>query len=147
MLISDFPPKNEISLFEPRLELCLSVPTHAQIKNLHLSGRNSPLGETRCVSPSFDSGTFSMPHLCRASKLGGNMNVIDINKTNFQARHLQEWLDSGVDQEIFHLNVKSLEGTTPYEYLLYSPNISRRNDGRLRDVDLKKYRHIEYGGW
>ncbi|WP_308189892.1 hypothetical protein [Nostoc sp. XA010] len=46
------------------------------------------------------------------------MNVIDINETNFQARHLQEWLDSGVDQEIFHLNVKSLEGTTPYEYLL-----------------------------
>ncbi len=32
ILISDFPPKNEISLFEPRLELCLRVPTHAQIK-------------------------------------------------------------------------------------------------------------------
>ncbi|MBD2509449.1 hypothetical protein H6G91_19475 [Nostoc muscorum FACHB-395] len=29
ILISDFPPKNEISLFEPRLELCLRVPTHA----------------------------------------------------------------------------------------------------------------------
>jgi hypothetical protein len=36
ILVSDFPPKNEISLFEPRLSLCLRVPTHTQIKNLHL---------------------------------------------------------------------------------------------------------------
>ncbi|WP_221645397.1 hypothetical protein, partial [Nostoc sp. UCD120] len=39
ILIFDFPPKNEILLFEPRLELCLRVPTHVQIKNLHLSGK------------------------------------------------------------------------------------------------------------
>jgi hypothetical protein len=31
--------------------------------------------------------------------------------------------------------------------LIYSPKISRRNDGRLRDGDLRKYRHIEHGGW
>ncbi|OKH31503.1 hypothetical protein FACHB389_21480 [Nostoc calcicola FACHB-389] len=54
ILISDFPPKNEISLFEPRLELCLRVSTHAQIKNLHLSamdwgetGKSSSLPLTR----------------------------------------------------------------------------------------------------
>jgi hypothetical protein len=64
-----------------------------------------------------------------------------------ESQHFQEWLDSGVDQEIFYLNVKSLEGRTPYEYLIYSPKISRRNDGRLRDGDLAKYRHIEHGGW
>ncbi|QHG20223.1 plasmid replication protein, CyRepA1 family [Nostoc sp. ATCC 53789] len=62
-------------------------------------------------------------------------------------KHLQEWLFSGVDEEIFHLNVRSLYRTLPYEYLLYSPKISRRNDGRLRDRDLKKYQHIELGGW
>ncbi|MGF1938832.1 MAG: hypothetical protein RM347_031505 [Nostoc sp. ChiQUE02] len=53
-------------------------------------------------------------------------------------QHLTEWLNSGVDEEIYHLNVRSLPGlpqaslygTTPYEYLLYSPKISRRNDGR-----------------
>ncbi len=70
-----------------------------------------------------------------------------IIESDSQAKHLQEWLGSGVDEEIFHLNVKSLYGTTPYEYLLYSPKISRRNDGRLRDRDLKKYQHIELGGW
>jgi hypothetical protein len=75
------------------------------------------------------------------------MNAINISPIEFQRQHLQEWLESGVDKEIFFINVISLSGTTPYEYLLYSPKISRRNDGRLRDGDLKKYRHIEYGGW
>ncbi|MBD2565518.1 MULTISPECIES: plasmid replication protein, CyRepA1 family [Nostoc] len=70
-----------------------------------------------------------------------------IIESDSQAKHLQEWLGSGVDEEIFHLNARSLSGTTPYEYLLYSPKISRRNDGRLRDRDLKKYQHIELGGW
>ncbi|MDZ7965868.1 MAG: plasmid replication protein, CyRepA1 family [Nostoc sp. DedSLP03] len=70
-----------------------------------------------------------------------------IIESDYQTKHLQEWQGSGVDEEIFHLNVRSLYGTTPYEYLLYSPKISRRNDGRLRDRDLKKYQHIELGGW
>jgi hypothetical protein len=61
------------------------------------------------------------------------MNAIDFCYTNFQYHHWEEWLASGVDTEIITLNVKSLEGTTPYEYLIYSPKISRRNDGRLRD--------------
>ena len=59
-----------------------------------------------------------------------------IIESDSQAKHLTEWLNSGVDEEIYHLNVRSLSGTLPYEYLLYSPKISRRNDGRLRDRDL-----------
>ncbi|MBX9258298.1 DUF3854 domain-containing protein [Desmonostoc muscorum CCALA 125] len=70
-----------------------------------------------------------------------------IIESDSQAKHQQEWLNSCVDEEIIALNVKSLYGTLPYEYLLYSPKISRRNDGRLRDRDLKKYQHIELGGW
>jgi hypothetical protein len=66
---------------------------------------------------------------------------------NMISKHLQEWLSSGVDEEIITLNVRSLFRAVPYEYLLYSPKISRRNDGRLRDRDLKKYQHIELGGW
>lgn len=61
--------------------------------------------------------------------------------------HLTEWLNSAVDLELIHRNVKSLSGTTAYDYLFYSSNISRRNDGRLRDRELNKYRHIEHGGW
>jgi Domain of unknown function (DUF3854) len=64
------------------------------------------------------------------------------------ARHLQEWKDSKVDESIINLNVKSLSGSTPYEYLLYGlPNNARRNDGRLRDVYLNSYSHTEHGGW
>ncbi|MBD2535221.1 DUF3854 domain-containing protein [Nostoc flagelliforme FACHB-838] len=66
---------------------------------------------------------------------------------SLEDQHLTEWLNSKVDEEIIALNVHSLSGSLPYEYLLYSPKISRRNDGRLRDRDLKKYQHIELGGW
>ncbi|MBW4689258.1 MAG: DUF3854 domain-containing protein [Komarekiella atlantica HA4396-MV6] len=68
-------------------------------------------------------------------------------QTDSQTKHLTEWLSSGVDEEIIALNVRSLSDTVPYEYLLYSSKISRRNDGRLRDRDLNKYQHIELGGW
>lgn len=67
--------------------------------------------------------------------------------TEIDPAHRDEWLESAIDPEIIGLNLRSLSGTTPYEYLLYSLKISRRNDGRLRDGDLKKYRHIEHGGW
>ncbi|WP_181154221.1 plasmid replication protein, CyRepA1 family [Nostoc sp. 'Peltigera membranacea cyanobiont' N6] len=48
--------------------------------------------------------------------IGGNMTFLP---TDFQAKHLQEWLSSGVDEEIIALNVRSLSGTLPYEYLLW----------------------------
>lgn len=63
-------------------------------------------------------------------------------------KHLQEWLASAVDEEIIHLNVKSLSGNSALEYLLYAlPQNARRNDGRLRDRYLRQYAHAERGGW
>ena len=63
-------------------------------------------------------------------------------------KHYQEWLDSCVNEEIINLNVKTLSGTTPHEYLLYGlPDSDRRNDGRLRDYWLRRYGHLDYGGW
>ncbi|NDJ25786.1 DUF3854 domain-containing protein [Nostoc sp. B(2019)] len=75
------------------------------------------------------------------------MSAITLLNDDFQAKHQQEWLNSCVDEELIALNVRSLSGNVPHEYLLYSPKISRRNDGRLRDRDLNKYQHIELGGW
>lgn len=66
---------------------------------------------------------------------------------NIEPAHLEEWLNSTVDQKIISLNVESLTGEIVYEYLLYSTKISRRNDGRLRDRDLNKYLHTQKGGW
>ena len=62
--------------------------------------------------------------------------------------NLQEWLNSCVDEALIRLNVISLSGYQPYEYLCYGlPNSERRNDGRLRDKWLQRYSHTEEGGW
>ncbi|MDJ0537411.1 MAG: DUF3854 domain-containing protein, partial [Microcystis sp. M53603_WE2] len=62
-------------------------------------------------------------------------------------KYLEEWRGSGVDAELIHLNVTSLAGLSPSEYLLYSQELPRRNDGRVRDDILKRYEHISQGGW
>ncbi|MHC5854922.1 hypothetical protein, partial [Nostoc sp.] len=54
---------------------------------------------------------------------------------------------SAIDSEIAALNFKSLSGNAAFDYLLYSDKISRRNDGRLRDGDMRRYAHLSDGGW
>lgn len=61
--------------------------------------------------------------------------------------HLREWKASGVDEEVTKLNVVSLQGTSPSEYLLYSDSIPRRNDGRISEGFLQRYAHTDAGGW
>ncbi len=67
--------------------------------------------------------------------------------SHIEASHWNEWLASAVDPGIIALNVISVSGTAAYDYLFYGQNIPRRNDGRLRDSVLKKYRHIEGLSW
>ncbi len=65
-----------------------------------------------------------------------------------QPHHLTEWRDSSVDQKLTTLNITSLSGLTTHDHLLYAlPLSARRNDGRLRDKILKRYQHLEHGGW
>ncbi|MBD2503923.1 plasmid replication protein, CyRepA1 family [Anabaena azotica] len=59
----------------------------------------------------------------------------------------KEFRESAIADDIALLNFKELEGNTPFEYLLYSDKISRRNDGRLRDGDMRRYAHLSNGGW
>ncbi|MEL4896137.1 plasmid replication protein, CyRepA1 family [Crocosphaera sp. Alani8] len=66
---------------------------------------------------------------------------------HIQAPHYQEWLESAVAPAIIALNVKSLSGNTPYEYLFYSDDIKRLNTGRLTSGYLNKYSHLDNGGW
>ncbi|MDJ0553645.1 MAG: DUF3854 domain-containing protein [Microcoleaceae cyanobacterium MO_207.B10] len=61
--------------------------------------------------------------------------------------YFQEWTNSCVDDQLIHLNVVPLEGQRPYEFLFYSDAIPRRNDGRVTSEILKRYQHIEEGGW
>ncbi|BAY41968.1 hypothetical protein NIES2111_63640 (plasmid) [Nostoc sp. NIES-2111] len=67
---------------------------------------------------------------------------------SLEPHHLQEWLNSGVDEELILLNVRSLQGDEIYEYLLYAlPQSARRNDGRLRDGYLRLYAYIIIAWW
>ncbi|HEY9863970.1 MAG TPA: hypothetical protein V6D21_07300, partial [Candidatus Obscuribacterales bacterium] len=61
--------------------------------------------------------------------------------------HFIEWQGSGVHQDIIELNVVSLQGYQPAEYLLYSPQLKRLNAGRLSSNHLHTYQHLEFGGW
>lgn len=60
--------------------------------------------------------------------------------------HWQEWIDSCVDPEIIASNVMSWSGEAAY-HLLGSENMKRLNTGRLATYWLRRYRHIEEGGW
>ena len=63
-------------------------------------------------------------------------------------QHQQEWLNSAVSQSIIDLNVVSLQDFEPYDRLLYAiPLSARRNDGRIREKLLRRYAHVEDGGW
>ncbi|MBD2302785.1 plasmid replication protein, CyRepA1 family [Nostoc sp. FACHB-190] len=67
---------------------------------------------------------------------------------SLESHHLQEWLNSGVDEELIALNVRSLSGNEIYEYLLYAlPQTARRNDGRLRDGYLLRYAALTRVWW
>ncbi|WP_206818205.1 plasmid replication protein, CyRepA1 family, partial [Chroococcus sp. FPU101] len=61
--------------------------------------------------------------------------------------HYQEFLKSAIAPEVIELNFLSLSGTSPHEYLLYSSELPRRNTGRVSDSYLKRYEHLEDGGW
>lgn len=63
--------------------------------------------------------------------------------------HWHEWIiDSVVHPDIVKLNVKSLNEDEAYEHLCYGlPDKERRNDGRLRDKWIYRYKHLAYGSW
>ena len=68
---------------------------------------------------------------------------------HFNKKHCDEWVaGSGIDQKLTALNLISLNGDSPHEYLLYALGRSeRRNDGRLNERWLKRYAHLSDGGW
>lgn len=61
--------------------------------------------------------------------------------------HLDELRNSAIDTGLAKLNFRTLTGTTPYNYLMYSDQLERTNPGRLAAGLLNRYRHVEQGGW
>lgn len=67
---------------------------------------------------------------------------------SIQPRHLTEWRESSVDDQLTALNLLSLSGTQAQNHLFsFLPNSERRNDGRVRDKWLHRYAHTEAGGY
>ena len=64
-----------------------------------------------------------------------------------KSAHWQDWRSSQVDPDIIRANVVSLEGDTPYSYLLYAPSLDRNRSGRLTAGLLWRYSHLNDGGW
>jgi hypothetical protein len=59
----------------------------------------------------------------------------------------QELLASAIHPDLIALNFSQLEGKDALDRLLISDKLSRRNTGALSYGILKRYRHIETGGW
>ena len=64
-----------------------------------------------------------------------------------KSTHWQDWRSSQVDPDIIRANVVSLDGDTPYSYLLYASSLDRNRSGRLSSRLLWRYSHLNDGGW
>ena len=64
-----------------------------------------------------------------------------------KSTHWQDWRSSQVDPDIIRANVVSLDGDTPYSYLLYASSLDRNRSGRLSAGLLWRYSHLNEGGW
>ncbi|BAZ33800.1 hypothetical protein NIES4074_63140 (plasmid) [Cylindrospermum sp. NIES-4074] len=53
---------------------------------------------------------------------------------------------SAIHPSLIERNFRHIEGETVYEYLFISPNIPRKNAGRVTDAYLKLYLHLLAGG-
>ncbi|MBW4558059.1 MAG: DUF3854 domain-containing protein [Trichormus sp. ATA11-4-KO1] len=107
----------------------------------------TPLPGVTSKEPAHNENTPDSPNSSTVSPTPSPPDHIDLE-------HWQEIVEgSAIDPDIASRNFKSLQhdsveqANEAWEYLMYSNNISRRNDGRLRDGDLNRYQHLEKGGW
>lgn len=78
-------------------------------------------------------------------------NVKNCYGESVQIDHWQEWVNgSGISPFVASLNLESHPenpNTPLYDRLLISEKITRRNPGQLTTGYLKRYGHLELGGW
>ena len=62
--------------------------------------------------------------------------------------HWEEWVHgSSISPEITLQNLRSLTGEESWEALLYSNKLERTNTGKLAAKYLRRYEHLDHGGW
>ena len=71
-----------------------------------------------------------------------------MNYPKLQDNHAKELVNSAIKADIIYSNFSSLSGNNAYEQLLYGlDNSERINTGRLKEKWLKRYAHLDHGGW
>ena len=63
------------------------------------------------------------------------------------AEYQELYRDSGIHPDLIELNFFHLEGNTALDRLFISDKLKRINTGAISYSILKRYRHIEAGGW
>ena len=63
------------------------------------------------------------------------------------AEYQELYRDSGIHPDLIELNFFHLEGNTALDRLFISDKLKRINTGAISYSILKRYRHIEIGGW
>jgi predicted P-loop ATPase len=77
-----------------------------------------------------------------------SFRIVKSRSNTLKETHFLEWKSSAVSQEIIELNVNSISGDIVYERLCYGVSREdRRNDGRLSDKHLNRYKLASEGGW
>ena len=72
----------------------------------------------------------------------------DSKPIHIEQHHWEEFKQSAIHPDLASLNAISLKGYTPHEYLLYDlPREDRLNTGAIRSGLMRRYAHLEDGGW
>ncbi|HEY9827542.1 MAG TPA: plasmid replication protein, CyRepA1 family [Stenomitos sp.] len=82
-----------------------------------------------------------------AAEAGRFITCAPAELCSIQPNHFHEWQNSAITPDLITLNVLSLEGEQPYEYLCTSTQLDRLNGGRLSSKWLRLYQHTTAGGW
>jgi len=88
-----------------------------------------------------------------------SQSIVPPDRPKVSPEHLEEWRASGIDDDLIFANLVSFapRDYSDYQYfgdsgddiaaILLAPDIDRRNDGRVRDKDLRRIGALESGGW
>lgn len=88
-----------------------------------------------------------------------SQSIVPPDRPKVSPEHLEEWRASGIDDDLIFANLVSFapRDYSDYQYfgdsgddiaaILLGPDIDRRNDGRVRDKDLRRIGAFESGGW
>ncbi|NES82381.1 MAG: DUF3854 domain-containing protein [Moorea sp. SIO2B7] len=105
--------------------------------------------KSKASQPNQGTGSLVRPHSLNSSEdISSKRDETQKKFETIAVKHLRDLRSSAISDDVIARNFESYtERYDGHDRLLYSPKIRRRNGGRVTDSTLKRYRHIENGGW